>query len=222
MSELKTAIVFGASGLVGSNLYKELLKDASYDKIVLVVRKPLVVINPKVQEIPLDTFEKMDVSEFQPENTHVFCCLGTTIKKAGSKEEFKKVDYELPLMAAQWAKSSGFSTFIAISSIGAKAQSGNFYLRTKGEMEESIKTLNIPRTIFVRPSLLMGTRDEFRLGEEIAKMFSGVMNILFFGPFKKYRAIDAGKVAKAMIILANEEGSETVYESDKLEVLVTQ
>jgi uncharacterized protein YbjT (DUF2867 family) len=219
MSKIQTAIVFGASGLVGSNLVKELVNNVDYNKVILIVRKPLVIVSPKIQEIQLDKFEDLDITEIQLSEAKVFCCLGTTIKKAGSKEEFKKVDYELPLKAAIWAKNSGFGTFIAISSIGANAQSGNFYLKTKGEMEESIKALAITRTVFVRPSLLMGTRDEFRLAEEIAKMFSGVMNVLLNGPLKKYRPIKASRVAKAMVILASTELADIIYESDKLELL---
>jgi uncharacterized protein YbjT (DUF2867 family) len=222
MPELSTAIVFGASGLVGGNLVKELVNNASYGKVILVVRKPLIATNPKVQEVPLDKFEELDLTGILPSEVSVFCCLGTTIKKAGSKEEFKKVDYELPLKAAFWAKDSGFKTFIAVSSIGANAQSGNFYLKTKGEMEESIKALAIQRTVFVRPSLLMGTRDEFRLAEEIAKALSGVMNALLYGPLKKYRPIKASKVAKAMVILASKEDPDNYYETDKLELLISQ
>ncbi|NJO69733.1 MAG: NAD(P)H-binding protein [Bacteroidetes bacterium] len=180
----KTAFVFGASGLVGSNLYRQLLNNPDYEKVILIIRKPIVVVHPKAQEISLSEYESFDFTGTSSLDLHAFCCLGTTIKKAGSKDEFKKVDYELPLKIAEWAKANGIETFVAVSSIGASSGSGNFYLKTKGEMEEAIKTLGIPRTVFVRPSLLMGNRNEFRLGEEIAKTMAGLMNLILFGSLK--------------------------------------
>ncbi len=215
----KTAFIFGASGLIGNLLLKELINDPAYSKVVVIVRRPLVIVNPKVQEILLNEFESFDFEEISISDVQVFCCLGTTIKTAGSKEEFKKVDYELPMKIAAWAKSKGIPVLAAISSIGANADSGNFYLRTKGEMEDGLKSFQFSKLILVRPSLLLGTRREFRLGEELAKVFSGVMNLIFFGPLKKYRAIKASKVARAMKVLANSEAGEIVYESDKLEEL---
>jgi uncharacterized protein YbjT (DUF2867 family) len=181
------------------------------------VRKPLVTVNPKVDEVSLNEFESFELDEIETLASQVFCCLGTTIKTAGSQEEFRKVDYELPMKIGAWAKSKGVNVFVAISSIGANAASGNFYLRTKGEMEEGLKTFQFSKLILVRPSMLLGTRREFRMGEELAKVFSGVMNLIFFGPMKKYRAIKASKVAMAMKVLANSDAGEVVYESDRLE-----
>lgn len=212
-------MIFGASGLVGNLLLKELINDPAYNKVVVFVRKPLVIVNSKVEEVSLNEFESYGVEDIDVSASQVFCCLGTTIKIAGSQEAFRKVDYELPVRIGAWSKSKGIPVFAAISSIGANADSGNFYLRTKGEMEDGLKSFQFSKLILVRPSLLLGTRNEFRMGEELAKVFSGVMNLLFFGPLKKYRAIKASKVARAMIILANSEAGEIVYESDKLEEL---
>jgi uncharacterized protein YbjT (DUF2867 family) len=219
MTEGKTAFVFGASGLVGSHLVKELLKNPYYSQIYLVVRKPLAVVHLKVHEIYLDKFEDFDFSVVDKSGAQVFCCLGTTIKKAGSKEEFRKVDFELPLKIATWAKAKGINTFGAVSSIGANPHSSNFYLKTKGEMEEGLKAQDFNKLVIVRPSLLLGTRSEFRLGEEMAKIFSGVMKLIFFGSFKKYRAIEASTVSRSLMILVNSDYSNTVFESDKLEAL---
>lgn len=213
----KTAFVFGASGLVGNLLLKELINDPAYGKVVVFIRKPLVIVNPKVEEVPLNELESFVSEEITYSESQVFSCVGTTIKTAGSKEEFRKVDYELPMKIAAWAKSKGIQVFAAISSIGAIADSGNFYLRTKGEMEDGLKSFQFAKLILVRPSLLLGIRREFRMGEELAKVFSGVMNLIFFGSFKKYRAINASKVARAIKILANSEADEIVYESDKLQ-----
>jgi uncharacterized protein YbjT (DUF2867 family) len=219
MNPGKIAFVFGASGLVGSHVIKELTTNPVYNKIFAVVRKPLVILDPKVQEIILDTFETFDLSGILAADAHVFCCVGTTIKKAGTQEEFRKADYELPIRIAKWAMSKGMLTFVVISSIGAKATSGNFYLRTKGEMEEGLKAMHFPHLIIVRPSLLLGKRNEFRLGEEAARAFSGLMNLLFWGPLKKYRAIHASTVARAMVILANSSQKQVIFESDKLQVI---
>jgi uncharacterized protein YbjT (DUF2867 family) len=219
MTEGKTAFVFGASGLVGGHLVKELIKSPYYSHIYLVVRKPLAIVNLKVREIALDKFEEFDFSLVDKAGAQVFCCVGTTIKKAGTREEFRKVDFELPLRIADWAKTYGISTFGAVSSIGANSRSSNFYLKTKGEMEEGLKALHFQKLVIVRPSLLLGTRSEFRLGEEMAKMFSGLMKILFFGPFKKYRAIEASTVARSLLVLVNSDHMGPVFESDNLEAL---
>lgn len=219
MTEGKTAFVFGASGLVGGHLIKELIKSPYYNQIYLIVRKPLAVVNLKVREIALDKFEDFDFSVVDKAGAQAFCCVGTTIKKAGTKEEFRKVDLELPLRVANWAKANGINTFGAVSSIGANPRSSNFYLKTKGEMEEGLKAMHFKKLVIVRPSLLLGTRSEFRLGEEMAKMFSGIIKILFFGPLKKYRAIDASSVARSLLILVNTDHSGSVFESDKLEAL---
>lgn len=216
---IKTAIVFGASGLIGGHLVKELINDADYGKIFLFVRKPLVIVNNKVQELSLNELENFDFSEISIDSLHVFCCIGTTIKTAGSKEEFRRIDYELPIQFANWAKNAGAPLFAAVSSIGANAASGNFYLKTKGEMEDGLKSLGFKNLVIVRPSLLLGTRNEFRLGEEMAKMFSGVLNLVLFGSLKKYRAIKAATVARAMVVLASSENNEIIYESDKLQEL---
>lgn len=217
MTAEKTAFVFGASGLVGRSLVKELISNPEYIQIFLMVRKPMAIVNQKVQEVLLDNFEAVDFSNLDSKNTHIFCCVGTTIKAAGSQEAFRLVDYDLPLKFGSWAKQRGFDTFVVVSSIGAKAGSGNFYLKTKGEMEDSLRDLQLSRLIIVRPSLLLGTRSEFRLGEELAKVFSGVMKLLFFGPLTKYRAIKALTVARAMMILANSDHKTGIFESDKLQ-----
>lgn len=222
MKTVKIAFVFGASGLVGKDLTKQLLNNPNYEKVVLVIRKPLVIINPKAQEISAERFTEYDFSEIDPKKVHVFCCVGTTIKKAGTKEEFRKVDYELPLKIATWAKEKGIETFAVISSIGAQASSGNFYLKTKGEMENALLALEIPHLFILRPSFLVGLRDEFRFTEEIVNIFSGLIKLLLYGSFKKYKPIQASNVAKAMIILANSSEKEGIFESDRLEELVNK
>lgn len=215
----KTAFVFGSSGLVGKNLIKLLLENPNYEKVIFFTRKPLVIVHAKAQEFAMEKYMEFDFSETDPENVHVFCCIGTTIRKAGTKEEFYKTDHDIPVQIATWAREKKINTFIVISSIGAMAGSGNFYLKTKGEMEESLKSLQFPKLYIVRPSLILGTRDEFRLGEELGKMVGGFLSYFMFGGLKKYRAIEAKKVARAMIVLANSDKKEVVFESDQLELL---
>lgn len=217
MTTEKTALVFGASGLVGGNLVKELIQNPAYARIFIFVRNTLAIVHPKVNEFPFDKYTTADLTGVATDVAHVFCCLGTTIKKAGTKEAFKHVDYGLPVEIATWAKEKGISTFAVISSIGANSKSGNFYLRTKGEMEDSVRALGFTRLVIVRPSLILGNRTEFRLAEELAQMSSGVLNLILFGPLKKYRGIKATTIARAMMLLANSNIQGEVFESDKLQ-----
>ena len=129
----------------------------------------------------------------------VFCCLGTTIRTAGSRAAFRHVDYELVLNVARQARAAGTGTFAVVSSLGADPGSGNFYQRTKGEMEAAVSELAFGRLAILRPSLLMGNRDEFRPVEAASKLASRLVNPLLLGSLRRYRSIDAGVVAHAMI-----------------------
>jgi uncharacterized protein YbjT (DUF2867 family) len=129
----------------------------------------------------------------------VFCCIGTTQKTAGSTEAFQKVDRDIPVALARWAAANGVSTFVAISSIGADAHSKSVYLRTKGEMEEGVATAGVPSTYILRPSLLDGEREEFRLAEQIGNRALAVINPLMVGPLKRYRSVHTQTVAGAML-----------------------
>lgn len=207
---MKTALVFGATGQTGEHLTDLLLADDRYTKVKLFVRKSTGKQHDKLVEVVNDL---SDISKIQNEilGNDVFCCLGTTIKKAGSQEAFKKVDYYLPLSIAQAAKANGIETMVTISSVRANAESSNFYSKTKGEVEQDIAEIAITNTIFVRPSLLLGVRKEFRLGERIGKAVFGFLNPLFVGKLKHYKAIHSETVAKAMIDLANDGKTGTRY-----------
>jgi uncharacterized protein YbjT (DUF2867 family) len=187
---------------------------------VAVVRKQLIHTNPKLKQIKLSDFSKlMDLKEKL--NADVcFCCIGTTIKTAGSKEGFARVDLEIPKKIAQLAEALSIPSLVAISSIGANANSSSFYLKTKGEMEKAVKEIYHGNLKFVRPSLLMGDRDEFRLGEKVSVAFMKGFGWLFAGPLKKYRGIYAGDVARAMIKISDLPSDKTIYESDELQKLV--
>ena len=150
----------------------------------------------------------------------LFCCLGTTIKKAGSKEEFERIDFHLPVEIARIASKNRVNKFIVISSIGADTKSSGFYLKTKGKMEEMVSLLPFRQVSILRPSLLLGERKEIRRGEEFAKFFTTSMQFIFKGRLRKYKPIHAETVAMAMLRLANMVNAPVVYESDKLEELV--
>lgn len=210
----KIALVLGATGLVGQKLVERLTQDVNYSSILIVNRREVGYSNPKIQEKVID-FDQIDQSIKQVNATAIFCCIGTTIKTAGSKEAFRKVDYDIPVTFGKIAEKSGVGNFVVISSLGADSNSSAFYSKVKGEMESQLRTLKIPHLTIVRPSLLLGDRDEKRLGEGIAQVLFSVFGFLMVGPLKKYKAISADQVAKAMIHYASNP-AETVIENNYL------
>ncbi len=210
----KTALIAGASGLVGSHVLNLLAEDDVFSRIKLITRKPLAVNLEKVSEIIVD-FDSLNQFSQRLAADVVFCCLGTTIKTAGSQEKFRKVDFTFCLELAKAAKAQGAKQFILISSLGADDKSSNFYLRTKGEIESAISALNFDSFCILRPSMLLGDRKEKRIGESIGKVFMQATGFLFAGPLKKYKAIEAKTVARCMIELAkNPENGKLIFESD--------
>lgn len=220
-NEKYTALVFGASGLTGKFLIEHLIQDPAYDCIKVFVRKEVSYKELKVRQVIFDPEQLENISE-EVKGDHLFCCIGTTIRKAGSKEAFYKTDHGLVERIAKIGSSNKIRSFVVISSIGANPESRNFYLNTKGQMEESIKTFRFNSLSIVRPSMLLGIRHEKRFGEEIAKKIYKVINPLLAGTFKKYRSIHASTVAKAMIKLAKQSQEFTIVESDKLQQLANQ
>ena len=210
------AIVTGATGLVGNSLLTQLLEDPYFTKVISISRRDSGIKHTKLSQY----IGPLDDPEFLKTNIKgdiLFCCVGTTIKKAGSKEAFKRVDLEIPVLMGEIALENQVSAICVVSSIGANANGSNFYLRTKGEMENAILNLGFKKTTIVRPSMLLGNRKEFRFGEEIGKLVMIPSNFLLFGRFKKYRAIKAETVARAMIIIQMKNISGRIFESDQLE-----
>jgi uncharacterized protein YbjT (DUF2867 family) len=216
----KSAVVFGATGLVGKELINALLENNDFESITAVVRKQLVLTDSKLKQIKLPDFSKLLDLRDKLKAEVFFCSVGTTIKTAGSKEEFARVDLEIPKKIAQLAEALSIPSLVAISSIGADANSSNFYLRTKGEMEKTVREIYHGNLKFVRPSLLMGNRNEFRFGEKVSVAFMKGFGWLFAGPFKKYRGIYARDVAHAMIKISDQPADKLIYESDELQKLV--
>ena len=215
---LKTALVFGASGLTGKLLTEQLINDPRYNKVVVFVREKLLTINKNVEQVIFnpDDFSGIDN---KMNGHHVYCCIGTTRAKAGSKKAFFKIDHDLVEKIAQSASLHKVESFIVVSSIGAAADSGNYYLRTKGLMEQSIETFNYNNISIMRPSMLLGMRGESRFMEDLGKTFTKLLTPLMVGKFRKYRPIHASDVAKVMRFAAFKEHGVFIYESDKIETL---
>lgn len=201
--------VFGASGLIGQHLIEELSKDPKVEVIFQVLRKPGEKKYEKVESIIWD-------GKVFPESIYhvdcIFCCLGTTIKKAKTEEAFKAIDYQLPLMIAKQFKSLGGEKYLVVSAQGADDKSKIFYNRVKGELERDLKKIAFKKLVIVRPSLLLGDRNESRPGEHLAQKLSPLLSPLLFGPMAKYRPIKATKVAKDLLDLSQDKKPSTPME----------
>lgn len=211
----KVAIVLGSTGVVGSALIKQLLNDDSYGSVISFSRRKLDIENTKLTQhivnfdTPLEWQEKVRGDD-------VFCCIGTTLKQAKSKSRQQEIDLELPLAFAKTAKQHVIKQFILVSSAGANKTSKSFYLRLKGQLEESIMALRFSRFVIVRPSVLIGQRNEFRLGE---KLSIAILSTFQWLPFiKRFRPITGEQVAISMRKLANANDNKTlvVKELDQL------
>lgn len=207
-----SATVFGATGLVGKQLVEQLAENDAYEKILVANRRKIDYENDKITSMVID-FNRLEDYASLFEVNHLFICLGTTIKKAGSKENFKKVDFELPKEISKLSAKYSVDKVLMISSIGANAKSSNFYTKTKGEAEEVLKEVLGDKAFIVRPSMLLGDRKEFRFGEEVGKV---IVKALSFLIPKKYKGIYDYEVARAMIKIAQSQTNQQVFESDEL------
>lgn len=194
---MKTALLLGATGLVGQHLLQRLLDDPHYDTVVTLTRRPLTTAHPKLRSIVFD-FEHPDPEVVRADD--LYCALGTTRRKAGSKAAQYRVDVEYPLTLGHIAHTNGVRQYLLVSSVGANARSPSFYLRMKGELEQQLAALGFETFISARPSLLLGKRAEFRMGERI-----GIALERLFRPLipPRYRGIHADHVAAALITLAH-------------------
>jgi len=208
----KTALLLGASGLVGSHLLKQLLESPHYAEVVAFTRRPLELQHPKLRQEILD-FDNPDSAKIKGDD--LFCALGTTLRKAGSKEAQYRIDCTYPFEIGKIAWKNGVRQYLLVSSVGADAATSNFYLKTKGELEEKIRGLGFEHFVSVRPSFLFGERSEFRLGEKIGIVLAKAFVWLI--P-RRYRGIEAEKVARALILLANEGSTGVQFvESERLQ-----
>jgi len=195
-----TALVAGATGLIGSHLLDLLLASPAHDKVIALTRRPLDRTHEKLSNLVAD-FDQLEVavSSSGIRVDEAYCALGTTIKKAGSKEAFRKVDFEYETAFARAALAAGASKFALISAVGADARSPIFYSRVKGETEQAVRDLGFACIHIFQPGVLLGERDESRPAEQLAVVLAPLLNLGLQGPFRKYRSIDAKIVAEAMI-----------------------
>ncbi len=213
----KTALLIGATGLIGGQLLDLLLESDRYDQVTTLSRKPINRNSTKLINQIAD-FNQLGNNPEWFKVDDVFCCLGTTIKTAGSKEAFRKVDYEYPLEAAKLAKEQGAKQYLIVTALGADANSKVFYNKVKGEVEEAISHVHFDIFHIFRPSLLIGPRQDVRIGEKIGQILFTTLGFLFVGSLKKYKGIQSIKVARAMLAKASlDEKGQYYHESDRLQ-----
>ena len=193
----RTALIAGATGLVGSLCLKQLLDDPAYAQVISISRRPASESHPKLVQKLVD-FDNL--SQLAPIAANdAFCAMGTTNAKAGSQETYRKIDFGYSKAFAEFALAGGAQQFALVSSVGANARSRAFYLRTKGELEEAVKALTFKSVSIFQPSFLMGSRTEQRSGEGIGLALAKALQFAFIGGASKYRPIPASMVAAAMI-----------------------
>ena len=212
---MKTAIVFGSTGLIGGHLVNQLIQDNYYTKIKIFVRSQTSINNEKVEVINID-FNNLGNHKTEITGDDCFFCIGTTKQNSPNRNEYQKVELDIPKEIAQIAKANSVKSFIFISSIYANPNSSGNYVKFKGLVEEELKRLNFSKLGILRPSFLMGKRKENRVGEKIGILTFSILSPLLFGPFKKMRPMSSENVAKAMIKIANSNLEKTVFESNEI------
>ncbi len=214
----KTAIILGATGLTGGVLLNLLLKDDNYEKVKLFSRSSVKSTNPKIEEHLVDLLELGTYKdEFKADV--IFCCIGTTKSKTPSEEQYRKIDYGIPVNAARLAKDNGINQFLVISALGVDPNSRVFYNRVKGEMERDVLKQGIDNTYIFQPSLIGGKRNEKRTGEQIAQFFMGVFSFLV--P-KKYKIIEPETIAQGMYLVADNGYEEVRITSEKIKEIAAK
>lgn len=213
-------LVAGGTGLVGGFLIQQLILADEVEKIFAITRRPLAIEHSKIVPLNAD-FANLDKDlQALPKLDIVFCCLGTTIKKAGSQQSFREVDFDYVLSLGKWAKAKAISRFLLVSGQGANKDSWFFYAKVKGQIEEALRNLQLPSLSIVRPALLLGPRSEKRLGEVVAARFAHFARPIFKGPLKRYQSIQAQTVAQSLCHVALFARAEKfqVYESERIEL----
>jgi uncharacterized protein YbjT (DUF2867 family) len=216
---VRTALIFGSSGLVGRHLLNQLIKDTNYSKIKLFVRSVPEISDSKVQIIKTD-FNNLENQKEDIKGDDCFFCIGTTKQNSPDKDDYRRVELDIPKEIAKIAKSNLVNSFIFVSALYANPKSSGDYVRFKGLVEEELKRLNFPKLALMRPSFLIGDRKEKRVGENIGIFVFKLLSPLLLGPLKKMKPIHAERVAKAMIRVANENLERNIFESDEIVELV--
>ena len=212
---MKTALLFGSSGLVGQQLVQQLIQNNSYQKIKLFVRKKPNIQNPKI-EIIETKFDNLEILSPEIKGDDCFFCIGTTKKNSPDKTEYQRVELDLPKKIANLAKQNKIHSFIFISSGYANSKSSGDYLKFKGLVEEELISLEFNNLGILRPSFLVGNRKEKRIGEKIGIIIFKILSPLMVGPLKRMKPIHVKTVASAMIKIAQQELKQTIFESDEI------
>lgn len=209
----KIALVAGATGLVGRQVVELLLGDSRYRQVMVIARRPLDFQHSRLITLLVKDFDGLAQHEWHAHD--VFCCLGTTMRQAGSKEAFRQVDFDYVVTLARESHRRGTANFLLVSALGANARSSVFYNRVKGEVEAEVSRVGFSRVVIVRPSLLLGNRKESRMGEDIGKVVARYLGWLI--PVR-YRAIESNKVARALVYYANQTNPGVfIHESSELQ-----
>ena len=216
---MKTALIFGSSGLVGKKLLSQVINNSNYSKIKIFVRSSPDISDRKIEMINTD-FKDLEIIKNLITGDDCFFCIGTTKKNSTDKKEYRRIELDLPKKIAQISKSNNVKSFIFVSSGFADPKNSGDYLKFKGLVEEEIKSLNFEKIGILRPSFLLGKRKEKRLGEKIGIFIFKLLSPLFVGPIKKMKPIHSEKVAKAMIQIANENIQQIIFESNEISDLV--
>ena len=212
----KIAIVIGATGLVGKQLIIQLLEHPSFSKVTILSRRSLNIENPKLEEVIID-FDKLNDYKSKITGGVLFSCMGTTIKKAKTKESQYRIDFTYQYQKAQIAADNGVPDYVLVSSSGANSNSSIFYSRIKGELEDAITSLSFKKVRILRPSILLGNRNEFRFGEQVGTVLMGFFTAII-PPLRKWRGIKDSEVAQAMIALSIDSNDERVMISELDEI----
>ena len=212
---MKTALLFGASGLVGGHLLNELIEDKYYSKIKIFVRSEPKISDPKIEIIKTD-FNNLQNHKEDIKGDDCFFCIGTTKKNSPNKDDYQKVELELPKKIAQICKKNSIKSYVFVSSGFANSKNKGEYLRFKGLVEEELKRLDFDNLGILRPSFLLGERKQFRIAEKIGIPIFKLLTPLFIGPLKKMRPIHANTVAKAMSNIVKKNLDQVTYESDEI------
>ena len=206
-----TSLVIGSTGLIGKKLIFELAKKDS--EVIAIARRSISNLpeNVSLLEINFDDFLE---NGSLPSCDHIYICLGTTIKKAGSQSEFKKVDFDYCVSFAKKAREAGATKISLVSSVGANPFAKNFYLKTKGEVEEEIKKIDFQYINIFRPSLLLGRREENRFLEKIGQNLSSFINLFLIGSLRKYKSIKSSSIAYCLANYQQSGGIKYLYFDD--------
>lgn len=196
------AVIVGATGLVGRELVRVLLNNKKYSKVTVIARKRLSVVHPRLEQQLISFDELHECPKEWFEEADVFCTLGTTMKKAKTKEMFRRVDHDYVIEVGKLVARHQARKLIVVTAMGANEQSVFFYNKVKGQTERNLQELKLPQLIIVRPSLIIGDRHEFRFGEALATKLSGWLSFVFKGKMSKYQPNEAKVIAQALSKLA--------------------